>query len=94
MDSKSTGASSKGQGKASANSPSPSFKVSANADGVPRGGKVNAKAAVSADSAPPQLLAEVPNFDGADAKESSEGDGHFSDTGDASKKIIAKNGGA
>ena len=82
MDSKSTGASSKGQGKASANSPSPSFKVSANADGVPRGGKVNAKAAVSADSAPPQLLAEVPNFDGADAKESSEGDGHFSDTGD------------
>ena len=66
MDSKSTGASSKGQGKASANSPSPSFKVSANADGAPRGGKVNAKAAVSADSAPPQLLAEVPNFDGAD----------------------------
>ena len=64
MDSKSTGASSKGQGKASANSPSPSFKVSANADGVPRGGKVNAKAAVSADSAPPQLLAEVPNLDG------------------------------
>ena len=78
MDSKATGA-----GKSKASAKSPSLKVSTNADGAPpRGDKANVKAAVPADSVLPQLLAEAPNFVGADAKESSEGDGHLSDTGD------------
>ena len=84
MASRQTGASGKGKGKASTNSSTPPYKVSANADGVPRSsGKQKAQPASVADSVPPKLPAVLTGaYEGTDAKENSEGDGDLSVHGD------------
>ena len=79
-----SGKAGKGKGKANTNSSTPPFKVSANADGAPRSnGRPTTKPA-AIDSVPPTFPAALPDaYEGADAKENSEGDGDL--TGDVSE---------